>query len=212
MKHILIFLWITSVAALAQKLPSPDTAEGKCPKGWYSTFKTIATFGPNATSPWFVVGEPCYPDNLLTGLGDYYLSTERKTKDRDGNPGIETSFRQYGKTWSHQINGFRLWGIRQMKVDEVFENRLHALQNELKNRDARLVASHEDQDQWSHQESLTYRDGPEKVFIKLFVGCNVIVEERVRVKCDSCDEDAIGSRESEKLVRMTSLEPLEPCR
>jgi hypothetical protein len=116
-----IFLCVASILALAQKLPSPDVAVRECPRGWHSFFNIVSSFGGNANSPWYFVEEPCSPEDHSTGPQDYYLSTTRKTKDRDGNPGTEITFRQYGKTWSLQINGFHLWGGRQMKVDEVFE-------------------------------------------------------------------------------------------
>ena len=98
-----------------------------------------------------------------------------------------------------------------MKVDEVFENRSKVLQEEFKDRGARLLASKESQDQWLRQESLTYRDGSAKVFVKLIVGCTVIVEQRVRVKCEKCDEDATGFRELRKLEEGVFVK-MPPCR
>lgn len=213
MKYLVLFLYATSVAALAQKFPAPDeTFRADCPKGWHSLGQTILVIGSIYDGPNYRMYEGCIPENRLSGRGDYYDYTEQEVKDRNGNPGRETSFRQFGGTWSHQINGFSLQGGRQMKVDEVFENRSKVLQEEFKDRGARLLASKESQDQWLRQESFTYRDGSAKVFVKLIVGCNVIVEQRVRVKCEKCDEDATGSRELYKLQEGVFVDTVAPCR
>jgi hypothetical protein len=177
-----IFLCIASVAALAQKLPVPDIGSGDdCPKGWRHGGGTLFQIGSLYEGPNYRMEKPCFPEDGLSE--DYYLYTHGKTQGRDGNPGWETSFRQYGKTWSHQINGFDLWDGRQMKVDDVFENRGKVLQEEFKDRGAHLLASNETQDQWRRQGTFTYRDGSAKVFVKLIVACTLIVEQRVKVAC-----------------------------